>query len=76
MSRTVEHILRPTEYDQRYAGVSRLQHLLMVPLIHTGQRVTPLSHCAFMASLQAELRITLATTLAPCLNSGHVSTPE
>jgi hypothetical protein len=41
-------------------------------LIHTGQRVNPLSDCAFIASLQAELRITLATTLAPCLNWGYI----
>jgi len=33
-------------------------------------------HSTFIASLQAELRITLATTLAPYLNAGYVRTLE
>jgi len=57
----------------RIFGHIKVSRLTDGTLIHTWQRVNPLSHCAFMASLQAELR-TLANTLAPCLKAGDVRT--
>jgi len=48
----------------RISGHIKVSRLTDGTLIHTGQRVNPLSYCAFIASFQAELRVTLATKLA------------
>ncbi len=69
--------LSSTFYDQLRPKIcERIKVLTLTDgnLIHTGQRVNPLSHCAFIASLQAELRINVAASLAPCLNAGYVHT--
>ncbi len=42
---------------------------------NTGQRVDTLSHCALMATHQAELCITLATAVAPIASVRATSAP-
>jgi len=73
MSRSVEHIPRPTGYYQGKPRIARFQELLMS--IQTGQRVNTRRHYALMATPQTKLRITLAT-LAPLPRHGLRPHPQ
>ncbi len=71
--------LSSTFYDQRGTTKDMRAYQVLTltdgNLIHTGQRVNPLSHCAFIASLQAELRINSPLHL-PLASTRATSTPS